>query len=156
MKTKFCLVLSVLLLAGCGSSAPAAKKEETKNFITKGTALLKQGNVAEAVKVFQEAIARNPRDTQAPFILAQLFMQTGNYGPAIGYFTKVTQLDPENGQAYLLLGGCYDLLGRKDMAIENVQKSVGIFQKQRDEQNFKQSVAILHTLVELQGQPKTN
>ena len=156
MKKIFCFALSVLLLAGCGDRAQAAKKEMTRNFVEEGTTLLKQGKVVEAVKVFQEAMAQNPSDTKAPLILAQLFMQTGNYESAIPYFTRVLQLEPENGQAYLLLGGCYDLMGKKDMAIENVQKSVGIFQKQRDEQNFRQSVVILRTLVESQGQPKAN
>ena len=150
------LILLASFFTGCGSRETVLEKKQAGNFIEEATVLLKKGNVIEAVKIFQKEIVRNPQDTQAPFILAQLLMQLGNYPVAVAYFKRVIELEPDNGRAYLLLGGCYDLQGEKDEAILNVQKSVQIFNQQRDEQNFKQSVVILHSLVESKNKPVMN
>ncbi len=156
MKKLFYLALSVILLAGCAGRESDAKTESHQNLVAEGADLLKKGDIVQAVKVLQEAVVQDPQDTQAAFILAQLFLKMKNYDQAAGLFQRITEIDPANGHAYLLLGGCYDLLGKRNDAIESVKKSVAVFEQKKDEQNFKQSLAVLRSLMETQGQPAAN
>ena len=147
MRKIFCLVCIGIFMSGCGSRDAAPKKEEARDYIKEGTEFLAKGELQEAIKIFREAVTRNPNDTKAYFVLAQTYLHLKDYNNALDNFKTVTTLEPDNGEAYLLLGGCYDLLGKKDEAIQNVKKSVMIFEKKRDEASFKRSVAILRRLM---------
>lgn len=139
----------ILVLAGGCTSREAAQEQSQApkvDLITQGTQFLAKGDSGQAIASFKRAIAENPKDTKAYFVLGQTYMSLADYNSALENFKKVGELEPDNGEAYLLMGGCYDLLGNKTEAIASVQQSVSIFQKERDEVNFKRALSILWAL----------
>ena len=153
MKRLLCFLLFSLLLWGCGTSASSVKKEKPHGYLQEGTALLKKGDTTEAIRVFQQAMLQNPQNPQPPYILGQLYMHLSHYDVAGRYFQRVIAVDPDNGQAYLLLGGCYDLQGKRTQAIKSVEKSAEIFQRKKDKENLEESLVILRRLVESRNTP---
>ena len=145
MKRLFYFIVMSVFLSGC-TSETALKKEEARDYLKEGTDFLSKGNPYQAIKVFKEAATQNPADSRLHFVLAQTYMYIADYNNAMDHFKATIQLEPDNGEAYLLLGGCYDLLGKKDEAIENVKKSIAMFYHKRDEKNFKRSLAIFKNL----------
>ncbi len=147
MKKLLWVVVVGFCVGGCTAREPVTTKEETRNFVKEGVESLTKKDVEGALRSFEQAIVQDPRNEKAHFILAQTLMHIREYQRAAKSFMAVVKINPDNGEAYLLLGGCFDLMGNKDEAIKNVQKSVEIFQRQRDEERFKQSVVILHRLM---------
>ena len=147
MKRLFYIFFCVFFFFGCRTSASLVKKEKAKSYVEEGTALLKKGDTVEAIKVFQGAMLQKPKDPRPAYILGQLFMQFARYHDASRYFQKAITIEPENGEAYLLLGGCFDLEGRKTEAILSVRKSAQIFKKKNDKENLKESLMVLRQLL---------
>ena len=150
-------VFGALVLAflchGCGSRQadanavnPSAGVSQ-EDFVKRAEGLLAQKNYDAAVRLFQEIIAKDPNNVQAHFALGQTFMRLESYNNALQQFEAVTNLAPTNNEAFLLLGGCYDLLGDRPKAIELVKKSVEVAQAKRDEEGFKRSVIILQQMM---------
>ena len=150
MKKILVLIVCSVLLVGCGSRpAQQAKKVSpsmSSDFYTKGVDYLKDGHIEEAIINLTQAIVQNPSDTRAHLVLGRLYMNLKRYDEAARHLSAVTQLEPGNGEAYLLLAGCYDLLGKKEDAIKNVQTSVEIFRQEQDAENFTKALAILQSL----------
>ena len=56
------------------------------------------------------------------------------------------KLAPDNGEAYYFKSLASGFSGDRQQALEAAQKSVALFQKQRDEKNFKRAVILLRGL----------
>lgn len=176
MKKVLVLIVAMVLFAGCGEAKN--KKEESakadasaavaqgsmammeatgaapNSMISAGMEDLRKGNIRDAIKSFDEAIKANPRDVQGYLILGQTYMHLKEYNRAIDTFTVATQLEPENGQVHYLLATNFGLAGNFQMARLQAQKCVEIFRKNKDEDNFKRSVALLQGLPPVGGLPQ--
>lgn len=162
MKKGLVIVALVLFFAGCGE----AKKNDgakalgagEKNMMASSASLapnpliaaglqsLKQGDVRAAIKSFDDAIRENPRDVQGYLILGQTYMHLKDFNRAIDTFAVATRIAPENGQAHFLLATNLGLAGNYTAARAQAEKSLAIFRKNQDENNFKRSVALLQGL----------
>lgn len=148
MKKIICAVCILMLAGGCMSREASKEGSQApkQDLISEGTQFLGKGDSAQAIASFKKAIAENPNNAKAYFILGQAYMSLADYNNALENFKKVSELEPDNGEAFFLMGGCFDLLGNKKEAITNVEKSISIFQKNRDEVNFKRALSILWAL----------
>lgn len=155
MKKLFFLVLALAVLTGC-SKQPAAKAKEpiltTQDFIKRGEEQLAKHDLEGAVRTFKEATVHSPYDPKMHFMLGQVLFHARQYPAAIESLNQAVRLDPNDGHAYFLLGGCYDLLGDQQNAIVSLEKSAAIFRESRDAENFKRSAAALGVLVDAQKQ----
>jgi len=161
MKNVLLFLTAVVFLAGCGSSknegaaqAPSANQSQTmaaeqasaNPAIATGVDYLHQGDIKGAIKSFDEAIRQNPKDVQAYLVLGQTYMHLKDYNRAIDTFTVATRVAPDNGQAHFLLATNLGLAGNYSLAKLEAQKSLEIFRQNKDELNFKRSVALLQGL----------
>ena len=162
-----CVGVGVFLgLTGCGTQNDQSKEAKSltppvairpavpavSQELEKGIAYLKDGQAQEAMVSLKNAIAQDPRNTQAHFLLARLYMNVEEYEQAIRHFLAVIQIEPNNGEAYLLIAGCYDLMGNTDAAVSAVEQSLNVFQQNRDEENLTRALAILQVLQNKKGE----
>jgi Tfp pilus assembly protein PilF len=127
------------------AATPAAAGSSNLKIAT-GMDYLRQGDIRQAIKSFDEAIKENPKDVQGYMILGQTYMHMKEYNRAIDTLTVATQVAPDNGQAHYLLATNFGLAGNYSMARVQAQRSAEIFRKNQDENNFKRSVALLQGL----------
>ena len=68
-------------------------------------------------------LARDPRNADAWFHLADLYERSGMYAEEADALTKVISIDPARGFAYLKLGTTYNRLNRYADAVAQFQKA---------------------------------
>ncbi len=159
MKNALLVLVVMAIFAGCGEAkkmdgAKAVSVEEkistssvgANPLIASGLANLQKGDVKAAIKSFDDAIRENPKDVQGYIILGQTYMHLKDYNRAVDTFIVATRVDPENGQAHYLLATNLGLAGNYTLARAQAEKSVEIFRKNRDGNNFKRAVALLQGL----------
>jgi Tfp pilus assembly protein PilF len=173
MKKISVLVLASFVLIGCGSkenaaptgqqtsapmmapsataAAPAvsgtqAEAMQQKAYIEQGMKYLKESNVAAAIKSLDSAIKVNPRDPRGYLVLGHTYLRLKQYDRAVDTFAAMTRVAPQDGEAYYLLAVSYGLSGNTALAKENAEKSIKIFQAQKDQEKFVRSVALLNGL----------
>jgi len=156
MRKMFFIILSLaLVVAGCGQAENGmptgaedqAVQETSQALNQRATALLAQGQIPAAVQIFQQAIMQFPDDPAAYFSLAQIYMKIGSFDNAIMACQKLIEKKPDNGQAYLLMAGCFDLKNEPQKAIELIKMSMAIFEKQGDEKSLQAAKEILQKLL---------
>ena len=150
------LVLVSFLTSSCAKQENPPASQETvasselqnksKMLVNQAEESLKDGDFTGAINTLKAAVKIDPKNADAYFLFARTLMHLENYDQAINYFNAVIQLDPDNGDAHLLLGGCYDMTGNKEKAIQEVEESVNIFREERDGENFKRAMAVLQGL----------
>lgn len=161
MNKKFFFVLAMsLVLAGCGSpvspendwansaSSQMPSQATPEAFQQQAMALLAQGQLPAAVETLQKAVELFPEDTTALFTLAQIYMKIGSFDNAIILAQKIVEKKPDDGQAFLLMAGCYDLKNEPQKAMEFVKVSMAAFQKQNDMKSFEAAAAVLKKMEE--------
>ena len=106
----------VALIAGVAACATtktdAVKKKEAEAERRLGEAYLQQGNFAAALKEFQKAEKKNPRDHLLQYDLGLLYALKERYDEAIVHYKKAIELSPNYGAAINSLGNAY--AGKKD------------------------------------------
>ena len=146
MKRMLCCVVGVVLFAGCGSpqgndtsSAPVAAVAQN-DYIHEGVQLLKESKTSEAIKNFDEAIKNDPFNPKGYMILGETYMRLQDYPRAIDSFSAAIRIAPEQGELYYLLAVNQAVMGRREMALENVGKSITLFRAQENEDGFLRSM----------------
>lgn len=160
------IALALFALVGCGqkeSSAPSAQEAsssapasrvsnlqatalKSQAYINEGLKQLEQSNIPAAITSFDSAIKANPRDPRGYLVLGQAYLRLKRFDRAIDTFSAMIRVAPRDGEAYYLLAVSYGLSGDKALAKENAEKSIKIFQSQKDEERFMRSVALLNGL----------
>lgn len=164
MRNKIMIIGIALVFVGCGSnensssqtkspSMPApieATKLANQSQIDEGLQQLRDSDIPGAIKNFDDAIKVNPADPQGYLVLGQTYLRLKEYDRAIDTFSAASRVAPEEGEIYYLLAVSHGLAGNNDLARENAEKSVQIFQSQKNEEKFVRSVALLKGLSDVQ------
>lgn len=164
MRNKIMMIGIALVFAGCGSnenqssltkssSMPApieATRLANQSRIDEGLQQLRDSDIPGAIKSFDDAIKVNPSDPQGYLVLGQTYLRLKEYDRAIDTFSAASRVAPDEGEIYYLLAVSHGLAGNNDLARENAEKSVQIFQSQKNEEKFVRSVALLKGLSDVQ------
>ncbi len=134
------------VVSGEGKMSASSASAAANPLIAAGLASLQKGDIKAAIKSFDDAIRENPKDVQGYIILGQTYMHLKDYNRAVDTFLVATRVDPENGQAHYLLATNLGLAGNYTLARAQAEKSVEIFRKNQDGNNFKRAVALLQGL----------
>jgi len=156
MKKLLTVLFAVSLLTACGDGQKQAKFQGVKadkDYITEGMEFLSKSDIPRAIQSFDKAIRQDPNNANNYIVLGQVYMRLKNLDRADDTFSAATKIDPKNGEAHFLLATTRMLSGDKEGAIDSAQKSVELFMGQRDEENFKRSVALLKGMTGAAGAP---
>ncbi len=110
MRSLIPVIILCALVAACSEEKPKAPS---------GKALVQTDPLAEV----QEELARNPRNADAWFHLADLYERNGMYAEEADALKKVVSIEPGRGYAYLKLGTAYNRLEKFTDAIAQFQKA---------------------------------
>jgi tetratricopeptide (TPR) repeat protein len=91
-----------------------------------GNALLKKGNVDEAIAHFQRALQIDPDSVEAHNNLGNALLKEGNVDEAIVQYQKALQINPDYAKAHYNLGCALFQKGNVDEAIEHFQRALQI------------------------------
>jgi tetratricopeptide (TPR) repeat protein len=89
-----------------------------------GNALLKKGELDQAITQFQSALQINPYFARTYYNLGNAFRKEGRLDAAIAYYQKALQLEPDYTEACYNLGNAFLQTGRTVEAISYYQKTV--------------------------------
>jgi tetratricopeptide (TPR) repeat protein len=89
-----------------------------------GNALLKDGQVDEAIAHFQKALEINPNFAATRYNLGLALSLAGRTAQAITQYEKAVELKPDYAEAHNNLGLAFYRLGKLDEAIPHFQKAV--------------------------------
>jgi Fe-S cluster biosynthesis and repair protein YggX len=78
--------------------------------------------LAERIAQFRKMANDDPENELGHFRLAQLLMEDKQLEEAVKSFQRTLELSPQFSKAYQLLGNCLVQLGRKDDAVQQLQK----------------------------------
>lgn len=166
MKKGLLVFAVIMVFAGCTEAKKTdgvkavSQQEKTavssveNPLIATGLASLQKGDIKAAIKSFDDAIRENPKDVQGYLILGQTYMHLKDYNRAVDTFLVATRVDPQNGQAHYLLATNLGLAGNYTLARAQAEKSVEIFRKNKDGNNFKRAIALLQGLPQAQSVEK--
>ncbi len=156
MKKVLGVLLMTVLIIGCGSKESVGQKEvssiptQNHDYLKDGVQYLQQAQPREAIKSLDQAIRQNPRDSRPYMVLGETYIRLNQYDRAIDTFSAASRVAPTEGRVYYLLALSYGLSGDKEQAKVNAEKSVLIFQRNKDGENLKKSLALLKGLVDSQ------
>ena len=130
------LILAVLLIAAriqvgywLDSSALyqhgiKVTKNNARMYNWYGLVLLEREELDEAAKQFAEAVRISPRYSEATNCLGKTLLLQGNARQAVRYFSAVLAEHTDWPEVYCNLGEAYIKLGRDDLAVANLTKSI--------------------------------
>ena len=96
---------------------------ETERFHEKWIrVLLRTGQLDEAVRAGQNALARFPENEDIEMILGDILASQGKVEEAITHYDRVSQISSDNARAPLLKGSLLERLGQFDRALEEYKK----------------------------------
>jgi len=84
---------------------------------------LDAGKYAEAVSVFQQQVARDPRDAQATLWLARSFLDLGRFDQAVTFAERAVRLSPDCSESHFWLARSYGLKADKARSFWLARKS---------------------------------
>ncbi len=89
-----------------------------------GDALLKEGQIDEAIRQFQEAIRLKPDDADIHYNLGNALLKKDQTDEAIRQFHEVVRLKPDDADAHNNLGNAFLKQGQIDEAIRQFQEVI--------------------------------
>jgi len=87
------------------------------------------GEVSEAERSFQAAVALEPKNPEAQYALARLYLMQDRYGEAVERLQTAVRIDPKHYKAWDNLGVCYDALNRDADSLRSFFKALELVQK---------------------------
>lgn len=112
----------------------AVKTLITSNLFQKGVNLFQAKDYAGAAAAFRQVIAINSTNDVVRLLLGDLLNHQGKIEEAKEVFNDVITRSPKNPDAYLRLANIQLLQDEKAEALQNLQTSKALFQKQRQPQ----------------------
>ena len=99
---------------------------ESTIFSDLGAALARRGDVEEAIRSFEIALARNPTLSEAHFNLANVLALQGRFSEATAHFEEAVRIKPNYAQAYHNLGKVWAAQNQLDKAIDLFRRALQI------------------------------
>ncbi|MES2473309.1 MAG: tetratricopeptide repeat protein, partial [Pseudomonadota bacterium] len=96
----------------------------TPSLTDQALALHRSGNLAEAERLYREALAAEPRDFTARHLLGVVFAQQGRAEDALGEITAALALQPGNADALLNHANVLKTLGRAAEALAGFNRTL--------------------------------
>jgi tetratricopeptide (TPR) repeat protein len=75
----------------------------------------------QGIMLLREVVEKNPKHEMAQYNLGVLSVKSGQYDKAVGRFEKVLEINPDNVEARFLLARTYATMGKKDLALKNLE-----------------------------------
>lgn len=91
-----------------------------------GADLARSGRLAEAVRVFREAVAIDPAYPKAQYNLGLSLLESGQPREAVTALRRAANLEPENGPTHRTLGIALREAGELDEAVSAFQRAVAL------------------------------
>ena len=86
-----------------------------------GTIMVKEGQDAEAARLFEDVIRLNPDDVDARVELADLRRKTRQYEQAVTLLQEALSFDPQNKRAHFVLANTLTKLGKSSEAAQQFE-----------------------------------
>lgn len=83
-----------------------------------------QGEFAPAEAAFKNAIDREPGNWHHGIAYAEFLYRRARYEESLTVLEGIIELSPDNAEAYLLIGACYDYLGDMDASLTATLRSI--------------------------------
>ncbi|MBI5043882.1 MAG: tetratricopeptide repeat protein [Nitrospirae bacterium] len=123
-------IIAVILIIGLGAGYyfGMGKNSEDRSQKIEAEASGKNQRAAidEAIRVYKERIAANPKDAEAVSRLADIYFESGKFEEAISEYKKAIKLNPKDVDSINDLGLAYLNLGKMDDAISELIKGTKI------------------------------
>lgn len=123
------LVCALGLFAGCATTPGAAhhgNADKAAELTAKAKAAQEAGNLQEAMMLFEQALALDPRNTDAYIGVGDVNQVSGDYAKAATQYEKARAIAPENFDANYKLALMYHLLNRLREAISTYLSALSI------------------------------
>ena len=125
---KAVLLMLVVMLAGCASSAERQAAQEKRHdrsqtHVLLGAGYLQRGQLEVAEQELNKALSEEPDNSQANNIMAVLQWRLKYYDKADRLFRKSLDEDPKNSSAYHNYGAFLCERGKLDEGIRNFEKA---------------------------------
>jgi len=98
------LVTTSLITVPIFNHAKPVQAQNNSSLVQRGNRLLKKGWINDAIKVFQQAIKRNPKSIKANFGLATAYNRAGNIDKSWNFYQRVLEIDPNYQPALKTVG----------------------------------------------------
>lgn len=124
MKYRFLIPVLILVLSVIGSAQKLSKALEAYN---QGLEFQDRGDVANALRLYDQAIELDPRLLDAYNNRANLKIAAGDLVGAIADFSKAIEIEPKQGLSYYNRGNIYLEQGEYDSAIKDFSSAITIY-----------------------------
>jgi tetratricopeptide (TPR) repeat protein len=108
---------ALIFLIGA-SAYGQASQEKALELGRKAVQLMDNGQVAESVKLLQEAQQLDPPNIAYPYEIAYASYLQHDYKGAVKILSKLENHKDASDRVFQLLGNCYDVMGKIDRAID--------------------------------------
>jgi tetratricopeptide (TPR) repeat protein len=127
-KSLFTLSLIFLLFAPSifAETVPDIPAGTAEEYYNRGNSFEKQGNLAQAISDYTNAIRVYSKYTKAYYNRGKAYGKQGNFSEAIADYNKAVEINPEFTEAYYNLGNAYEKQGNLSQAIVSYTKAIGI------------------------------
>jgi protein O-GlcNAc transferase len=99
---------------------------DTRQQLMHGIALLQQGRLADAEKLVQDILQRQPSNFEALHLLGVIALQTGRIDGSLGLFAKAIRINPKVPAAHCNLAAALQRLGRHKEAVASFGKAIAL------------------------------
>jgi tetratricopeptide (TPR) repeat protein len=110
-------ILLCAVLGGCATS---------QTLIERGLTAYRDGRDEEAMALFEEAVARDPRNPQAFVHRGAVKSHKGNWEEALADENRVVEIDPDFPWGYANRGLSFNVLGRYKDALSDFDKALSL------------------------------
>lgn len=90
---------------------------------------LRQGRFAQAQKLVEQALAKDPESLDANLLMGQVLDHTGDFEGALKHFKRAADANPESLEAQVWLGAGLLAAEKYDQAIAVTEKAISKFEK---------------------------
>ena len=144
-------LLALALLAATAHAQPTNKAEdESAALIEDGRASLRQGDLGDAAKALDQAIALNPRRVDAYVLRAAVYAARKEYRPGIELMRRAQALAPDNQEVLTSLGSLLVLSGDAATGVPLLEGVVG-----KDPARYDAQLLLGHHFHDTQRWPET-
>lgn len=102
----------------------AGRLKEMEGQVKEAFEKIRQKDYDGGIVILKDVLAKNPKDSNALYLVGLSYCKKQMYAEAIAALTQVVQLVPKFPPAYFELGICYQNQGEKEKALEYFQKTL--------------------------------